>query len=379
VSPRSATDPADARERLLAGAMQHVAQHGVGDLSLRGLAAALGTSHRMLIYHFGSREGLLVEVIRAVEAQQRAALAGMLLDATAPPAESARRLWERLADPALWPSERLFFEVYVQALQGHPHARPLLDGIVDQWVEPLTRIAVAEGRPEAQARAEARLGVAVHRGLLLDLLATGDRAAVDAAMERYIEAIVVPAAAACAPARPAQDVRIAHTADLDAATLDAARALLDAVFAGDLDEHDWEHALGGVHALVYEDGALVGHGAVVQRRLLHGGRALRAGYVEGVGVRADRRGRGHGAAAMAALERVIRSGYDLGALGSTDAALGFYAARGWRAWEGELRALTPGGVVPTPDERGAILVLPAGVPLDRAGTLTCDWRDGAVW
>ena len=54
------------RERLLAGAIEHVAEHGVGNLSLRGLAAALGTSHRMLIYHFGSRDGLLIEVIRAV-------------------------------------------------------------------------------------------------------------------------------------------------------------------------------------------------------------------------------------------------------------------------------------------------------------------------
>jgi DNA-binding FadR family transcriptional regulator len=54
-------------------------------------------------------------------------------------------------------------------------------------VEPLTKIAVAQGQPEAQARAEARLGVAVTRGLLLDLLATGDREAVDAAMERYIK------------------------------------------------------------------------------------------------------------------------------------------------------------------------------------------------
>jgi aminoglycoside 2'-N-acetyltransferase I len=380
MSSASEPETPDARERLLAAAMDHVAQHGVGDLSLRGLAAALGTSHRMLIYHFGSREGLLIEVIRAVEAQQRAALAGMLLEAGAPPAESARRLWQRLADPALWPSERLFFEVYVQALQGHPHARPMLDGTVDVWVEPLTRIAVAQGRPEAQARAEARLGVAVHRGLLLDLLATGDRAAVDAAMERYIEAIVVPATeAACVAPRPAPQVRVAHTAELDQATLDAARALLEEVFAGDLDDHDWEHALGGVHALAYEDGALVGHGAVVQRRLIHGGRALRAGYVEGVGVRADRRGRGHGAAVMAALERIIESAYDIGALGATDMALGFYGARGWRPWAGELRALTPDGGVATPDVRGAILVLPARAPLDLSGVLTCDWRDGAVW
>jgi AcrR family transcriptional regulator len=178
-----------ARERLLAAAVRHALDAGIADLSLRQLAAAIGTSHRMLIYHFGSREGLLIEVIRTVEAQQRAALAAMLLDEDATPAEIMRRAWRHIADPSLWPNERLFFEIYTQALQGHPHALPVLDGIVDLWVEPLTRIAVAQGRDEAEARAEARLGVAVTRGLLLDLLATQDRAAVDAAMERDIAAI----------------------------------------------------------------------------------------------------------------------------------------------------------------------------------------------
>ena len=181
-------DGASARERLLAAAIEHVSQHGVGEISLRGLAAELGTSHRMLIYHFGSREALLIEVIRTVEEQQRAALAETLKDSDAPPAEIMRRMWARVADPALWPNERLFFEVYAQALQGSPHALPVLDGIVEAWVEPLAAL-VAPGRPRAEARAEARLGVAVVRGLLLDLLATRDREAVDAAMERYISAI----------------------------------------------------------------------------------------------------------------------------------------------------------------------------------------------
>ena len=85
------------------------------------------------------------------------------------------------------------------------------------------------------------------------------------------------------------DVRTAHTSDLDVATLEAARALLDDVF-DDMTEEDWEHSLGGVHALAWEGDELVGHASVIQRRLLHGGRALRTGYVEGVGVRADRRG-----------------------------------------------------------------------------------------
>src|SRR6266498_4853408 len=114
------------------------------------------------------------------------------------------------------------------------------------------------------------------------------------------------------------ELRTAHTADLDIAILETARALLEEVFEGDMTDHDWEHALGGVHALVWEGEELIGHASVVQRRLLHGGRALRTGYVEGVGVRADRRRRGHGAAMMDALERVVRGAYELGALGATD-------------------------------------------------------------
>jgi AcrR family transcriptional regulator len=143
----------------------------------------------MLIYHFGSMEGLLIEVVRAMEARQRAALADLVreidVDPVVTPAAAMARFWERLADPALWPAERLFFELYGQALQGRPGTTPFLDGIVDSWVEPLTEMVQRFGIPNEVAAAEARLGVAVARGLLLDLLATGDRSAVDAAMSRF--------------------------------------------------------------------------------------------------------------------------------------------------------------------------------------------------
>jgi aminoglycoside 2'-N-acetyltransferase I len=175
------------------------------------------------------------------------------------------------------------------------------------------------------------------------------------------------------------EVRTVHTADLSTATLKAARALLDDVFVGEMTDDDWEHALGGVHALVWEGAELIGHASVIQRRLLHGGRALRAGYVEGVGVRADRRRRGHGAAMMEALERVVRGAYDLGALGAADDAAGFYAARGWKRWQGQTSALTPAGLTRTDQEDGCIYVLPLAVPLDLSAGLTCDWRDGDVW
>jgi AcrR family transcriptional regulator len=177
------------RDQLLEAAVDYIAVNGIGDLSLRRLAEALGTSHRMLIYHFGSRDGLLVEVVRTVEERQREALASLDAAPGATSEEIGTAMWNRLADESLWPLERLFFELYGQALQGRPHAAPLLDGIVENWLAPGTEMALARGIPADEARAEARLGLAVVRGLLLDLLATQDRAGVDAAMARYLERI----------------------------------------------------------------------------------------------------------------------------------------------------------------------------------------------
>jgi aminoglycoside 2'-N-acetyltransferase I len=174
------------------------------------------------------------------------------------------------------------------------------------------------------------------------------------------------------------EIHIAHTAQLDDATRSAARALLDVVF-DDLTDADWEHAVGGMHALVWDGPRLVAHGSVVQRRLVHGGRALRTGYVEGVGVHPDRRGEGHAGAVMGALEQVIRGAYDLGALGSSEMALGFYAARGWQRWRGTSGVMTPDGVRRTPEDDDGIFVFAAGTTLDLHGEILCDWRDGDVW
>ncbi|CAM3446300.1 TetR/AcrR family transcriptional regulator [Kibdelosporangium persicum] len=176
----------DAKERLLAAAVDYVAEHGIGTKSLRQIAAGLGTSHRMLIYHFGSKQGLLVEIIRTVEARQRAVLADLAHEPGESAGDMARRFWRRISDPALWPNVRLFFEVYGQALQGRPGTTHLLDDVVHAWLDPIIALGMAQGLSEQDAQAAARLGLAVTRGLLLDLLTTGDRAAADAAMERYI-------------------------------------------------------------------------------------------------------------------------------------------------------------------------------------------------
>ena len=174
------------------------------------------------------------------------------------------------------------------------------------------------------------------------------------------------------------ELRLAHTADLDTSAIAAVRDLMNTVFDGVSDD-TFDNALGGMHALIREDGELIAHGSVVQRRMLHGGRALRAGYVEGVAVRADHRRQGLGAAVMAELERVIRSAYHLGALGASPVGSLLYSARGWRLWQGPSSALTPDGITRTAKHDGAIYVLPVSAPLDLTGELTCDWRPAALW
>jgi aminoglycoside 2'-N-acetyltransferase I len=176
--------------------------------------------------------------------------------------------------------------------------------------------------------------------------------------------------------------RLVHTSDLDGETReDARRMLVDAFADGEVDftDADWEHALGGMHALICVRGALIAHGAVVQRRLIHRGKALRCGYLEAVAVREDWRGQGLAMAVMDALEQVLRGAYDMGALSASEAGRHIYGTRGWQPWQGMTSVLTPSGVVATPEDDASIFVLPVTADLDTTGEITCDFRDGDVW
>ncbi|MFD3512127.1 GNAT family N-acetyltransferase [Streptomyces sp. NPDC058657] len=175
-------------------------------------------------------------------------------------------------------------------------------------------------------------------------------------------------------------LRTVHTAHLTPAELTAIRALLDVAFDGDFADTDWDHGLGGMHALITEGGELLAHGSLVQRRVQHRESSLRTGYVEAVVVRADRRREGLGGRIMAALEEIVDRAYALGALSASDAGAALYDARGWQVWPGALAALSPVGLVPLPDEEGSTYVRPAaGRSLPDAGAaLIFDWRDGDV-
>lgn len=175
-------------------------------------------------------------------------------------------------------------------------------------------------------------------------------------------------------------LRLAHTWELTVEELAAIRALLDAAFAGGFDDHDWDHGLGGMHAIVNDADGPVAHGSVIMRRVAHGGRSYRVGYVEAMAVRPNRRRQGLGGTVMEALERVIDGAYEWGALSASDEGAMLYRSRGWLLWPGRIEVFAPHGVVGLPDEEGSTYLRPAGDhPLpDPSAALVFDWREGDV-
>jgi AcrR family transcriptional regulator len=175
--------PDGRREELLDALIDTFARGGIGGRSLREVAEAVGTSHRMLLHHFGSRDALLVSVVEEVERRQAATLTDLPDD----PAEAAESLWADLRRPELRPLERLFFECYARAAQGEEPFTRLLPGAVTGW---LARVDERTGGTVDPALV--RLGLAVTRGLLLDLVATGDEAGVDEAAARFAAFLRAP-------------------------------------------------------------------------------------------------------------------------------------------------------------------------------------------
>ena len=174
------------RDRLLSAALDYVRSDEAPGFSLRELAAAIGTSHRMLVYHFGSREGLLLEIVRAFEAEQCARMTALLEDETRPLMQRLQELWRSFCAPEMQPRERLFFEVYGYALQGRDDTRDFLHALVDAWLAPLETVAMRLGIDADERRASAGLFLALTRGLLLSLLASGNLQDAEATMQHFL-------------------------------------------------------------------------------------------------------------------------------------------------------------------------------------------------
>lgn len=170
------------RERLLDACTDHALEHGLPE-RLEPFVRATGTSARMLLYHFGTRDDLLREVLRRARQRQVDAFGDLL---RARPGEAYRAVlagaWRAMTGPEGQPYLRMFGQLREDAEQQlWPGFRRVA---TTDWLEPLREGLAAIGRPEL-----ATLVLAVLRGLILDLDATGDRERADAAFTAFLDSL----------------------------------------------------------------------------------------------------------------------------------------------------------------------------------------------
>ncbi|WP_210588767.1 TetR/AcrR family transcriptional regulator [Streptomyces sp. GESEQ-35] len=161
------------RAKLLRKGQELLAERGrLSDLTLRKLAEHLGTSHRMLIHHFGSRDGFLAALLSELRRQEQAALRAVSAEGTY---EDALHLLERLyLDPAHEPRIAAFFYVLGLAVQDPEPYREFLDSLED-WTTLFTTLGERDGLSHEAARARAQAVVWTVRGLFVQGITTGDR------------------------------------------------------------------------------------------------------------------------------------------------------------------------------------------------------------
>jgi AcrR family transcriptional regulator len=188
----SATSPKPSARRaeLLEAAYDYALTHGLADLSLRPLASAIGTSPRVLLFLFDSKDGLLEALLARARSDELAVLAQLSADpAHSPDLEaSTRSIWAWLRDPAHRPLLRLWAEAYTRSLvePNGPWAG-FAAATVNDWLRLLAQTQPADEHDDDIGQARRTLALAVLRGCLLDLLATDDQERVDEAIDQHLK------------------------------------------------------------------------------------------------------------------------------------------------------------------------------------------------
>lgn len=170
-----------ARLDLLQRATAYVLAHGLTDLSLRPLAAALGVSARLLLYHFGSKEQLVIEVLSTVAVQQQALLTD--IDHSSDPTERFDQLWVRLTSPELMPFLRSLFEVELRAMDGGGPYQQFTRDALAAWMDVVTAHLKDVSGPTAN------FVLSALTGLLIDRFSTGDEKRTDEAFRALRDAL----------------------------------------------------------------------------------------------------------------------------------------------------------------------------------------------
>jgi AcrR family transcriptional regulator len=154
------------RDDLLERATDHALQHGLIGLSLRPMAAALGTSDRMLIYHFGSKDALVTAVLTV--ANDRSIAAIRALEPSATPRAAILDLWDAWTAPELARCTRMYVEAAALGLFGREPYAASVRAANERWIAAVTAHLEQAGVPATRAGRVATLVDATFNGLLLD-------------------------------------------------------------------------------------------------------------------------------------------------------------------------------------------------------------------
>jgi AcrR family transcriptional regulator len=177
------------RQALLDRILDYACDHGISELSLRPLAKAVGTSPRVLLYYFTSKDALLVEVIDAARGRQAAQLANVKFTSGLSAREICSLCWQMMSDPRYEKLYRLFFETFALAMVAPERFPGFVDRAVGDWLGFIAAPSIAAGAAREDALAFATMIVAGFRGFLLDLVATHDRERVNRGVELWLDAI----------------------------------------------------------------------------------------------------------------------------------------------------------------------------------------------
>jgi AcrR family transcriptional regulator len=191
VAAAAERDGSPRKRELLEAAYRYVLAHGLADFSLRPLAAAIGSSPRVLLFLFGSKDGLIRALLARARADELAGLDTLragLSDTSL--ADSGREVWAWLTEPTHRALLTLWLEGYARSLKGEqgPWQGFAQDTVAD-WLELFAARQPDERRTSADGAAERTLLLAVLRGALMDVLATGDVGRATRAVERHLDSL----------------------------------------------------------------------------------------------------------------------------------------------------------------------------------------------
>ena len=174
---------------LLDAIVDYLMAHGVAELSLRPLAKAVGSSPRVLLYYFGSKEELVVKALARMRERQRGTYEKMKAANFATPRDACRAIWNHLSAPESESLFRMFVEAYALALRHPRQFAEFLRAAIEDWLGFLAAPLIRKGYAQSVARAHATVVLAGFRGFLLDYCASKDRPRVDQAVELWLHAL----------------------------------------------------------------------------------------------------------------------------------------------------------------------------------------------